>query len=241
MKIIAHRGASGHEPENTLKAIQTALDMKVDAIEIDIHLVEDQLIVIHDRWLQKTTNGQGRITDKGFAEIRQLDAGKGQQVPILWEVLSLIGNQCELNIELKSLKTAKPVLKMLNKAIKELGCSQSQFLISSFNHHLLKEIKNIDPAWKIGALTGSRPLSYAKFAEELDAFSIHLDIDFTDAVFVEDAHARGLKVYVYTVDHEEDIIDLQKMKVDGIFTNYPTQPMVNVAHLRRTKQTGETR
>ncbi len=231
MKVFAHRGASGHEPENTLTAIQTALDMKVDAIEIDVRLVEDQLILLHDRWLQKTTNGQGRISDKGFAEIRRLDAGKGLQIPTLWEVITLIGNQCELNIELKSEKTAKPVLEMLNKAIKELGCRQSQFLISSFNHHLLQEIKSIDPAWKIGALTASKPITLAKFAEELNAYSIHLDIDFIDEDFVKDAHQRNLKVYVYTVDHEEDIVDLNKMKVDGIFTNYPTRSMVKIAHL----------
>jgi glycerophosphoryl diester phosphodiesterase len=231
LKVIAHRGASGHEPENTLMAMQAALDMKVDAIEIDIHLVGDKLIVIHDRWLQKTTNGYGRISEKGFDELRALDAGKGQKIPTLWEVLTLIGSQCELNIELKSVRAALPVLDMLNKAIVELGCKQSQFLLSSFNHHLLKEIKNIDPVWKIGALTGSKPLTYSKFAEELEAYSIHIDIDFVDQIFVNDAHERGLKVFVYTVDQEEDIDDLHKMNVDGIFTNFPTRSMVKVAHL----------
>jgi len=232
MKVIAHRGASGHEPENTLSAIQAALDMRVDAIEIDIHLVEDQLIVIHDRWLHKTTNGQGRLSDKGFEEIRQLDAGKGQKVPTLWEVLLLVGDRCDLNIELKSERTAVPVIEMLYKAIEDLNCQQSQFLMSSYNHHLLKEIKSNDPAWRIGALTASRPLSYAEFAQELNAYSIHLDVDFVDQVFIDDAHERGLKVFVYTVDHEEDIVDLHKMQVDGIFTNYPTRSMVRIAHLK---------
>jgi len=223
MKVIAHRGASGHEPENTLIAIQAALDMRVDAIEVDIHLVDGKLIVIHDRWLQKTTNGEGRVSEKGFDELRRLDAGKGQRIPTLWEVLALVGSQCDLNIELKSERTALPVLEMLYQAIDELACCQTQFLLSSFNHHLLKEIKSKDPAWKVGALTGSKPLGYAKFAEELEAYSIHIDVELVDQAYVDDAHERGLKVYVYTVDQEEDIADLHKMNVDGIFTNYPTR------------------
>lgn len=232
MKVIAHRGASGHEPENTLMAIKAALGMNVDAIEVDIHLVENELVVIHDRWLHKTTNGQGRVSEKPFEELRRLDAGKGQKVPVLWEVLQIVAGQCDLNIELKSERTVAPLLKMLHKAIDELGFKQSQFLLSSFNHHLLKEIKSSDPAWKVGALTGSRPLNYAKFAKELDAFSIHIDVDFVDQIFVEDAHKRGLKVFVYTVDFEEDIADLHHMKVDGIFTNDPTRSMVRIAHLK---------
>ena len=235
MRVIAHRGASAQAPENTLLAIETALNMKVDAVEIDIHLVENELVVIHDRWLHKTTNGQGRLKDISFSTLRSLDAGQGQRVPTLWEVLQLVNGRCELNIELKAESTVVPVLQMLHKAIAELGFTQSQFLISSFNHHLLQEVKLADRAWRIGALTGSRPLSFARFAEELDAYSIHIDVDFVDQIFVDDAHGRGLKVFVYTVDHEEDIADLMAMKVDGIFTNDPTRSMVKIAHMNRVK------
>jgi len=232
MKVIAHRGASGHEPENTLLAIDAAMQMNVDAIEVDIHLVEDKLIVIHDRWLHKTTNGQGRISDKGFEEIRRLDAGKGQKVPTLWEVLALVNGRCDLNIELKAVKNVEPVLAMLSDAIEQLDFHPGQFLISSFNHHLLKEIKRIDASWRIGALTASNPLTYAEFAENLGAFSVHIDVDFIDQTFVDDAHYRGLKVFVYTVDQEDDIKDLVAMEVDGIFTNYPTRSLVKIAHLK---------
>ena len=231
MKVIAHRGASGHEPENTLLAIQTAMDMQVDAIEIDVHLADGELMVIHDRWLDKTTNGHGRVSDKALAELKQLDAGKGQKIPTLWEVLVLVDGRCDLNIELKSEKTVKPLVDTLYRAIDELGFRQLQFVISSFNHHLLKEIKTSDPAWRVGALTASRPLDYAAFAQKLHAYSIHMDVDFVDRAFVTDAHKRGLKVFVYTVDHERDIQDLMDMNVDGIFTNYPTRSMVQIAHI----------
>ena len=232
MKVIAHRGASGHEPENTLLAIEAALQMNVDAVEIDIHLVEHRLVVFHDRWLDKTTNGHGRLKDKKFDELRLLDAGKGQKIPTLWEVIELVDGRSDLNIELKSVETVAQVLTTLEKAIDTFNFKRSQFLISSFNHHLLKEVKLFDNRWRVGALTGSRPLNYAVFAEMLDAYSIHIDIDFVDQAFVDDAHERGLKVFVYTVDHEEDIADLNAMNVDGIFTNYPTRSMVKIAHLK---------
>ncbi|WP_196140229.1 glycerophosphodiester phosphodiesterase family protein [Aliikangiella sp. G2MR2-5] len=232
MKVIAHRGASGHEPENTLLAIETAMKMHVDAIEIDVHLAGGELVVIHDRWLEKTTNGQGRVGDMTLEELKKLDAGKGQKIPTLWEVLELIGGRCDLNIELKSTRTVEPTLELLYCAIDELGFNQLQFIISSFNHHLLKQIKKIDKTWRTGALCASLPLDYARFAKRLHAYSVHIDVDFVDKAFVDDAHKRGLKVFVYTVDQEADIDELMAMSIDGIFTNYPTRSMVRIAHLQ---------
>jgi len=233
MKIIAHRGASGHEPENTLIAMKAAMDMRVDAIEVDVHLADGELLVIHDRWLHKSTNGSGRIVDKSLQEIRELDAGKGEKIPTLWEVLELIDGRCDVNIELKTERTVEPLLNLLQRSIVELNFKREQFLLSSFNHHLLEEIKRSDKRWSIGALTGSLPLTYAEFAQKLNAYSVHIDVDVINQTFVDDAHARGLKVYVYTVDHEEDIEDLHRMQVDGIFTNFPTRSMVRVVHLQR--------
>lgn len=219
MKIFAHRGASGIEPENTLLAIQKALDMNVDGIEIDVHCVNGELIVIHDRWLDKTTNGEGRVQDKSFSEIRQLDAGKGETIPTLWEVLELVNGQCDLNIELKSDNSVVKTIELLNQSISKHKFKQSQFLISSFNHHLLQQFKLIDSSWKIGALTASCPIEYAAFAQKLNAYSIHLDIDCLNQNFIDDAHARGLLVYVYTVDYQADMLDLKNKNVDGIFSN----------------------
>ena len=230
MKVIAHRGASGHEPENTLLAIQTAMDMNVDAIEIDVHLAAGELVVIHDRWLEKTTNGTGKVTDISLDDLKKLDAGKGQKIPTLWEVLTLVDGRCDLNIELKTGISIKPILKTLYRAIDELNFTQLQFLISSFNHHLLRDIKLVDSTWRVGALCATLPLEYARFAQKLHAYSVHVDVDFINKAFVDDAHRRGLKIYAYTVDHEQDIDDLLAMQVDGIFTNYPTRSMVSIAH-----------
>lgn len=230
MLIIAHRGASGHEPENTLRAIRSALEMGVDAIEVDIHAIEDELIVIHDRWLHRTTNGQGQISYHNLATIRQLDAGLGEQVPTLWEVMQVISGRCDLNIELKSIEDLVPLLRLLDLAVEQLNFKYDQFLLSSFNHHLLYEVKQLQPRLQIGALTASYPLDYAAFAQKLQAFSIHICVDFISEAFVKDAKSRGLAVFVYTVDEEDDIKMMKDIGVDGIFTNYPTKAKARLAH-----------
>ena len=111
---FGHRGAMGHVPENTLKSIQRALDIGVDYIEIDVYLVEDKLIVIHDDRLERTTDGEGYVVDKKLDYLRSLDAGEGQKIPLLEEVLDLINGRTGLNIELKGENTAVPVLNMIN-------------------------------------------------------------------------------------------------------------------------------
>ncbi|WP_068546218.1 glycerophosphodiester phosphodiesterase [Thalassotalea crassostreae] len=233
MLVFAHRGASGYEPENTILAIEKALLTQVDAIEIDVHLADGHLIVIHDRWLHKTTNGFGRISDLSFEQIRKLDAGKGQKIPTLDEVLQTIHGQCLVNIELKADRTVIPLLEVIDHAVQCYGFSYNQFLFSSFNHHLLFEIKSIRPEFQTGALTASCPIDYAAFAQQLNAYSVHIDVDFVNYEFVKDAHQRGLKVYVYTVDGEEDIIELHRLGVDGIFSNFITESLVKVAHLKQ--------
>jgi glycerophosphoryl diester phosphodiesterase len=223
MLIIAHRGASGDYPENTLLAIQQALSAKADGIEIDVFCIENELVVIHDEDVSRTTNGTGFLSDFTLQTLQQLDAGAGQQVPALWQVLQLVNNQTLLNIELKGANTAEPLLALLQKAQTELGTDPDSLLISSFNHHLLAQIKKQWPKLKTGALTASLPLDYAAFATELQAWSVHCDKGFINQQMVQDAHQRGLKVMVYTVNDAVTAAKMRQLGVDGIFCNYPQQ------------------
>lgn len=225
MLVLAHRGASAIAPENTLMAIVKAIEMGVDGIEIDVHAVGDEVIVIHDRWLHRTTNGKGRISDFSFAELRELDAGQGQKIPTLWEVMAVVSGRCSLNIELKGINDVIPILKLIDKAVAELGFTPNQFLLSSFNHHLLFEIKQIRPELQVGALTASCPLDYAAFAVALQAYSVHIELNFVNPPFVADAKEKGLQVYVYTVDELPDMEMLVSWGVDGIFTNVPDRAL----------------
>ncbi|MBV2130749.1 glycerophosphodiester phosphodiesterase [Arsukibacterium indicum] len=223
MQIIAHRGASGEYPENTLLAIEQAIVQGADAIEIDVFAVQGELLVIHDHHLERTTNGTGSIYQYSLAGLMQLDAGQGQRIPTLWQVLELTHGKCWLNIELKGNNTVAPLLALLDKAEQQLGFDCQQLLISSFNHHLLAVIKLKRPDLKLGALTASLPVDYAAFASQLQAYSVNCDVSFINQAMVDDAKARGLKVYVYTVDQPDDIRRLQEYGVDGIFCNYPAR------------------
>jgi glycerophosphoryl diester phosphodiesterase len=232
MQIIAHRGASGDYPENTLLAIDQAIAQGADAIEIDVFAVQGELIVIHDHHLARTTSGSGSIYQYSVEQLMQLDAGSGEHIPILWQVLQrLQSTTLWLNIELKGDNTVAPLLALLDKAQQELQFDSQRLLISSFNHHLLAELKRHRPELKLklGALTASLAIDYAVFAQQLQAYSVNCDVSFINQAFVTDAKARDLKVYVYTVDQADDIARMQQYGVDGIYTNYPARSRQRLA------------
>lgn len=225
---IGHRGAMGHAPENTLRSIHKALELGVLCMELDVYYVDGRIVVFHDDRLERTTDGTGYICEKSFAYLRSLDAGEGQQIPTLEEVCDVIDSQVCLNIELKGAETAAPVARLITKLVDD-GWDKEKFLVSSFHHQALLEMKRLYPDIKLGALIRGIPVDGAKFAEDLGAFSVHPALDFVNQQFVDDAHARGLKVFVYGVDHPEDIAKMQLLGVDGVFTGFPERVLENYA------------
>ncbi|MDO6709685.1 glycerophosphodiester phosphodiesterase family protein [Aliiglaciecola sp. 2_MG-2023] len=221
MFIYAHRGASALAPENTLLALKTAISQQADGIEFDVFQHQNEFILIHDRWLHRTTNGIGNIDSLLLEQIRKLDAGEGETVPTLFEALECIGQSCQINIELKGVRDIPLLLKYVQQACIALSIPCSNILYSSFDHHLLKAIKTISPTSRIGALTANKPVDYAAFAENLGAEFVNADVTFVDKNFVYDAKRRGLKMGVYTVDQPEDLLQLQKWGVDAVFCNNP--------------------
>ncbi|GJC03393.1 glycerophosphodiester phosphodiesterase [Aeromonas hydrophila] len=221
MQIIAHRGASGLAPENTLKAIRLALALGAGAIEIDVQLADGELWVFHDRRLERCTDGGGVLTAQSRAYLASLNAGEGEGIPTLWQVMEAIAGQAELHIELKGAQTADEVARLTRRAEAELGFAPTQWVVSSFHHPELARFATLRPDIRLGALTSTIPLTLAKFATELGAWSLNCDVDFVDQALVQDAHDRGLKVLVYTVDEPADQAMLADIGVDGIFTNRP--------------------
>ena len=210
----------GHAPENTLLSVQKALEFGAPWIEVDVYAVAGQLVVIHDHRLERTTNGKGYVVEQTLAYLRSLDAGEGQAIPTLAEVFDRVDRRAGINIELKGTDTATPVAELIKNSIVR-GWSYEQILVSSFNHPELHKLKALDRRIRIGVLLYGVPLHYAACAEELGAFSIHLAIDFSTREWVDDARRRGLKVFVYTVNHPEDIARMRKLGVDGIVTDFP--------------------
>ncbi|NOQ89886.1 MAG: glycerophosphodiester phosphodiesterase [Gammaproteobacteria bacterium] len=216
----------GYAPENTLRAVRKALELGAHYIEVDVHYADGHLVVFHDIRLERTTNGTGYLSERSFEYLRSLDAGDGEQVPTLKEVCDTIDSRAGLNIELKGMGTAAPVAALLSELIDQ-GWDEGKFLVSSFNHPELVEMRRLHKNIKLGALLHGIPVDGAKFAEDLHAFSVHPSLDFIDEKIVIDAHSRGLKVFVYGVDHPDDIASMQALGVDGVFTGFPDRVLKN--------------
>jgi glycerophosphoryl diester phosphodiesterase len=218
---FAHRGASGHAPENTLLAVTTALLMGATWIELDVFAVQNELLVIHDSRVERTTNGSGNIHCLSLDYLRSLDAGGGEKIPFLREVLDRVSGKGGVNIELKGEGAADLVAPLLDTFIAEGRFTPDQFLVTSFNHQEIKKFSKLSPRIRTGANISSLPLHNARFAEELGVYSVEIQKDVLTRSFVEDAHKRGLKVFVFTINHADDLEQAHAMGVDGFFTNFP--------------------
>lgn len=190
-------------------------------IEIDVYAVEDELVVIHDKTLERTTNGKGFVVNQSMEYLRSLDAGKGQKIPFLREVFDLVDKRAGINIELKGRNTASPVIALILEYIKNQNLTYDSIIVSSFDHDELKKVKAFEPNIKTGLLISSIPEHFARIAESMGAYSVHISKKSINRQLVDDAHRRGIKVFVYTVNSGEDVALMQSLGVDGIFTDYP--------------------
>lgn len=219
--VLAHRGARGHAPENTLAAFDKALELGAKWIELDVQLHDGALWVFHDQRLERCTDGKGWLVDHTAAALRQLDAGGGQKIPLLQEVLEHLRGRVGLNIELKSGDgTAAAVATALRAALAS-GWKPEQFLVSSFHLPELREFKRRLPEVPLGVLLCGVPLDLAAAASQLGAQVVSLDRDFADPGLIADAQSRDMKVFVFTVNEREDIARFRAAGVDGVFTDFP--------------------
>lgn len=222
MVIIGHRGAKGYEPENTLASFQKAIALGVDMIELDVYTTKTgEAIVIHDPTVDRTTNGTGSVADLTFDELRKLDAGNGETVPLLTEVLDLIDRRMPVNIEMKAPGCSKAVAKIIRQYVNRRGWRHDLFLISSFNHEELRDFARLSPQTPIATLFKHVPASYWKVAPGSTVISTNVDADHVTRKNVRDAHRHGVKLLAYTVNTKREASRMSKLFVDGIFSDYP--------------------
>lgn len=219
LTCLAHRGASGHAPGNTLSSICKALDMGCNWVEVDVQRTGDDLAVIHDRRLPEGLAGGGLVTETPWETLRALNVGQGERIPSLREVFDCVDGRAGVNVELKSAGCVAPVAALIREYAERFG--MQRFLVSSFNHRWLRMMRETAPDIRVGALIAGLPEELSACAERLGAWSLHSSLEFTNADLVEDAHRRGLRIYVYTVNHHGDIARLRDLGVDGVFTDYP--------------------
>lgn len=224
--IIAHRGASGSAPENTLVSFSKAMNAGADFIELDIHLSKDgELIVMHDETVNRTTNGKGKIKDLALEQIKCLDAGswfgikfKGLAVPALDEVFQLSGGKIKLLIEVKGSPRKYPgiekkLVETINKYDAEDWC-----IVQSFDDEILKNISRLDSSITLHQLVVGRvfPLNMPPFIR-----AVNPNHHFVSGKKIERIHSQGRKIFVWTVNEEKKMKKLISLGVDGIITNYP--------------------
>lgn len=217
MIIIGHRGAASYEPENTLLSIGKAISLKVDAVEVDVHLTQDNnLVVIHDNKVDRTTNGRGYVKNFNFNELKKLDAGKNEKIPTLQEVIDFVKGKIKLIIELKGLKTAKHVVRLVekNKIIEDV-------YVISFWHDIVKEVKELNKNLKTGVLFVGHPVNAVNLAKDADSDALVMNYNFISKKLVDDAHKAGLRVFVWNIDNKEEIKPIADLEVDGIGSNKP--------------------
>jgi glycerophosphoryl diester phosphodiesterase len=219
-----HRGNPAEHPENTMRSFRSAIAAGCDLIECDVHLSSDgRLVVIHDHTLERTTNGTGLVKDHTAAELRKLDAGEGEKIPLLQEVVELALGKVGLVIELKQLPQLYEGLeeKLLNM-LRQLG-AVSECAVVSFNHLAIHELRKKEPALQLGILEGARPMHPAKLLREAgaDVYSPHWGA--IDPQVVKEVHAAGGAVGVWPVDDDMAIAWCKYCKPDSIFTNRPKE------------------
>jgi glycerophosphoryl diester phosphodiesterase len=237
--VVAHRGASGYAPENTMAAIKKAITMGVDMIEIDVQLSKDnEVVLMHDLTVDRTTNGKGKVRDLYLEEIKKLDAGKwfsseflGEKVPTLEEVIQAINGQCKLLIEVKRVKSKK--LEIENKIVQLINKynAYNWCIVQSFETQVIKNIQELDKSIECHKLV----------TMNISVLPLHIDSRIkTGTIYkyktvqsinpyfkmlnkrkVNKIHSRGQKIITWTVNEQEDMKRMIEMGVDGIITNYP--------------------
>jgi glycerophosphoryl diester phosphodiesterase len=230
--IIAHRGASAYAPENTLAAFKLALEQGADAIELDAKLsADEQVVVIHDQTLDRTTPVSGRVRDFIMADMHKMDAGshfdiafRGEPIPTLDEVFKAVGQLTYINVELTNYATSNDKLPDKVAELVRRHKLHQRVFFSSFNISNLIRIRRLLPEVPVGLLLACGWKGAA--SQFISAFllryqSVHLELSDVSLHLVQQTHKQGRPLFVYTVNQEDDMERLFEFGVDGIFTDDP--------------------
>lgn len=216
MLKIGHRGARAYEPENTLLSFKKALELGVDAVELDVRRTKDgEIVVIHDAKVDRTTNGKGPVSELTLREIKQLVTEKGEKIPTLEEALDFLDKKVKILIELKEIGFEKKVLSLIH----EKGLEKNVIIVS-FLEEALRKVRELKDEVETG-LIYVRHKNPIKAALELRANYLLPLYRFTHTANVQKAHEKGLKVIVWTINKQEEVAEYAKKGVDGIASDRP--------------------
>lgn len=210
-------GASAVEPENTLRSIRRALEFGADFVEVNVRATANgRLVVIHDSTVDRTTNVKGAVSSLTFEELRRLDAGFGEKIPTLDEAVKRVRGKAKLVVEIKVREIEENVVQLLKE-----NRFVNQVIVTSFNHSVVKHMKELCPNIKTGVIFSSRPVKPVNLALDAQSDSLFPRFSYVDKELVQECHENGLEVFPWPVDIIEDMKCMVTLGVDGIVTNKP--------------------
>ncbi|MFF7090948.1 glycerophosphodiester phosphodiesterase [Streptomyces rubradiris] len=212
---IGHRGVMGVEPENTLRSFVAAQRAGLDLIELDLHLSKDgALVVMHDAEVDRTTDGSGPIAEKTLAELRALDAGRGERVPVFEEVLEAV--RAPLQAEIKDVAAARALAEVMRA--RDLT---TRVEVSSFHDEALTEIARLVPGVRTALVASRYGTEVVDRAVAAGAATVCLNIRRLTLEIVEHARASGLRILGWVVNTQEHLRLVRALELDGATTDYP--------------------
>lgn len=226
--IIAHRGASGHAPENTLAAFSRAVELGAGFIETDLRLSRDlQFVAIHDSMLERTTNGRGTVHDRTLAELRELDAGKwfdrafrGERIPGLEEILAF-GHKHDVVFYLEIKYDAAWGMHHALIAALRNAESAARTVVLSFDPATLVALRRFDSSLMMGLLAEEEKSDFVKDSLDAGARQLCLRSTLVTPDVVQRAHQSDLHVIAWTVNSADEMRSMIATGVDGIMTDFP--------------------
>ncbi|WP_328429457.1 glycerophosphodiester phosphodiesterase [Streptomyces sp. NBC_00443] len=212
---IGHRGVMGVEPENTLRSFVAAQQAGLDVIELDLHLSKDgALVVMHDTDVDRTTDGTGAIADKTLAELRALDAGRGERVPVFEEVLDAV--KSPLQAEIKDVAAARALAEVMTR--RDLV---SRVEVSSFHDDAVAEIARLVPGVRTALIASRFGTDIVDRAVEAGAATVCLNIRRLNLEVVEHARKADLRIIGWVVNTQDHLRLVRALELDGATTDYP--------------------
>jgi len=218
IKVLGHRGAPAYEPENTLASFKKAIELGVDQIELDLRFSKDsKLVVIHDEKLDRTTNGKGLVREFTLAELKKLDAGKGEKIPTIQEVIDLIRDKgIFLQIELKESNMQRHLLDLIQK-----NNLEERVMVISFLYEELRKIKELNPNIKTGILIGQKLIDPLERLRQVRADAVSMRHTLVNKRLVERLHQNNIELTVWVVNEPRDVRRAIELGVDIIGTDKP--------------------
>lgn len=228
--VWAHRGASGFAPENTLAAFQKAVDLDADGVELDIQLTkDDQIVVIHDETIDRTSDGKGWVKDYTLEELRAFNYNrtkpeyKHADIPTMREVFELLKpTGLFINIEIKTgVVFYEKIEEKILALTKEMGM-EDRVCYSSFNHYTVTRIHELKPDAEVGFLYADGPIDMPSYGVKHGVNALHPALyNLQYDGFVKECKEKGLKLNVWTVNERPYMEMCCQYGVDAIITNYP--------------------